>query len=151
MKISTPNEVLCFDPGKHTGVALFLDGELAVTETVLPEMPEGLAGLYQRLQFLITSRPEECQIVIENYHTVGPLTTEGLLTIRIMGWLEGLALTHGHPYCFQMPSMKKPWLEEAQRLAKAMYGTRHVRDAIAHGLAWYYRNGNGVARRGGVS
>lgn len=134
-------EILAFDPGPHTGVARLRDGVLLSSETLT--LTGSTAGAFAeicgRLKTLCElPAPHPPFIVIENYHTVGPMSREGMLTIRLMGWLEGVAACGGYTYRFQMPSAKKAWLTEATRLLRGRAASRHERDAVAHGLACLY-------------
>lgn len=134
-------EILAFDPGPHTGVARLRGGELVTSETVtLTGSDRGdMAALYGRLKTILELPMVLTPfVVIENYHTVGPMSREGMLTIRLMGWLEGLAAWEGYNYRFQMPSVKKAWLTEATQLLRKHGASRHERDAVAHGLACLY-------------
>lgn len=142
--------LLAFDPGPHTGIAKMLDGVFRGDDgqmcrgafqsatTLQPEIP--LGARYLTLKHTVESalgrHPSTAippVVVIEGYHTVVALGKDGLETIKLIGWIEGVALLAGCEVHVQQPSVKKPFLDRAREYASQ---DDHSRDAVAHALAY---------------
>lgn len=145
------SRVLAIDPGPHTGVAWFENGELHSLETVQPDQDIGRQWQFRRLHSLLLaldrSRTTEVApvLVVENFRTVRLPGPDSMETIKLLGFLEGIAIVRDLPVILQMPSEKVAWKEQAIRLIhESMPGYRptpHEFDAVCHGLAYYYRAG----------
>lgn len=141
--VSPPAYVLCFDPGPHTGVAAFLYGQLTASLTIEADAAH-VGTRYQMIHGHIHGAAAFGGdagpiIVCENFHTVMPLTRDGFITLKLIGWIEGVARLAGFETVFQMPGVRVPYLADAKRLVGR--GKPHELDAAAHGLAFLARWG----------
>ena len=143
---NTPSYVLAFDSGPHTGVAWFRYGSFAGSETVEVD-PLHADGQMRRLFELLQDGKGLSDaghiVVIENFHSVGPLTRDGVATIRLAGFLEGVARIQGYEVVYHMPSVRKPYIADAKLLVGKAHP--HELDATAHGLALIERRTGGLS------
>src|SRR5260370_117466 len=140
----TPAYVLAFDSGPHTGVAWFRYGTFGGSELVVVD-PVHADGQMRRLFELLQSGQSATHtvVVIENFHSVGPLTRDGVATVKLMGFVEGVARIRGYEVVYQMPSVRKPFLADAKLLVGRAHP--HELDAAAHGLALIERRTGGLS------
>jgi hypothetical protein len=141
MNGNPPAYVLVFDPGPSTGAAWFRYGSFAGSELVSTD-PVNAFGQMQRLYDLIRSGQAIGGpiVVIENFHSVGPLMRDSVATIRLAGWIEGVARLSGYEVVYHMPNVRKPYLADAKLLVGR--GHPHELDATAQGLAFLARDTN---------
>jgi hypothetical protein len=132
-----PTTLIVFDPGPHTGVAVFIDGKLAQTLTIEQgEWNAQYRQIFNVFAWYRKSSPVHPVIVCEQFATVYASvsgTSSAVHTARLTGWIEGLALTMGWPFTWQQPSYRAGYLKAAQRMP---HHSVHETDAIAHGLAY---------------
>lgn len=134
--MSAHEYVVAFDPGPHTGVAVFYHEALARTELFEDTgTPNSLARQYVHLYDLVEDyRGVKPVFIVESYQSALTLNRDGIATIKLIGWIHGLALFRHIDIVFQMPMQKTPFLGEAGRYNPA---DNHRHDAIAHALAYY--------------
>lgn len=141
--------LISFDPGPHTGMALFShDGHFLSAATYDVEAM-GLLEQYRSVQRMITSLiVGDFTVVCESFRTVAPRvsgTTEAIATIRMCGFIEGTTLLARHPFVWQAPPARKAFVKAATQLPHV---TVHEIAAIAHGLAYLAKNGPPHVRTG---
>ncbi len=133
--------VIAFDPGPHTGLAVFIDGVLNHATTMTYD-PKDAAQVYARLRYALTNARMEAggqrlTTLCETFHsrrTGIAVSSDGMFTARLAGWIEGNALVGGDDFHWAEPSVKLAYEKDARELAPD--ASPHARDAIAHGLRW---------------
>jgi hypothetical protein len=114
--------LLAVDPGRTTGVALFVDGQFV----------QGREVKFHQLEALMDLEPDE--IVIEAFRMTtkhhGVNYSDPLEAIGVMRWL---ALKAGIPFHLQSPSVLA---SRHARTAQTLHRSVHVRSAATHGLYW---------------
>lgn len=136
-KRAIPKSLLSIDPGETTGWALFRNGQLYDCGH-LDIKNQGLEAVYKAFQFRVFI---DC-IVIEDYkiypNKLKLHTMSNLMTPRIIGAFEYLAILRTVPIYFQMAGTAKGFCTN-DKLRKWNYwikGQKHSRDAIRHGCYW---------------
>ncbi len=128
------------DPGPKTGVAVFRDRELIATW--LFTRSDGAAAQYQGIADLlrnVRSAGTTVMVVCETFRSRAAgvtASTDGLITARLTGWIEGLALTRGYRFAWIEPAAKRAFTQEAKKFS---YGSIHEYDAICLALSWFAR------------
>lgn len=127
--------ILCFDPGKTTGWALFENKGLVASGQILTPTVEAATAEVKHL--LYKYAPD--QIVYEDYrvykqHKDRHVGSE-MTTTRIIGCIETLAAMSFIPIHKQMASTAKVFCTDEKLRHWGFYkaGLRHARDAIRHG------------------
>ncbi len=126
--------VLACDPGKHSGLALFVDGDLLQTELLVGTLGE--QG--QALRWLLRAhrrRTPPATLVLESFRNAARGMSRDMIdTVKLIGFMEGMARLYGWQVVLQMPPVKRPYLDDARALAPCV--SEHERDAIAHALSY---------------
>lgn len=135
--------LVAFDPGPHTGVAVFLNGELYESGT-FAMVPPPVIPTRRSLFTLLAGLPDEMgqgrpQVVIEDFRTAMAPTRDGLTTIKLIGFLEGICVLLEYPVALQLPAVRRPFIGRAKTIAPHP-SLKHEVDAIAQGLAYLERD-----------
>jgi len=145
------NMLLAFDPGPHTGVAVFIDGALRNVYT-LQERTQSLQyrAVHNLLMYAFSGQftnpvLNDPVVVIEDYRSQMTMTREGYYTVQLVGFIVGTTLTAGFTPHLQLPAVRRPFLNAALDTVKLLYAhhTPHERDATAHALAYLAHVANG--------
>ena len=136
-------ELLAIDPGPHTGLAWFdLDSRrLTHALTISPEVKRsyGPLNLYlelaSRLDYLVYNS-HASKVVVERFVSTQRISSAGLQTIKLIGFIEGYLRTLGIKCELQSPSVRKPYIADAKACEHL---SDHEVSAIAHGLAYLDR------------
>lgn len=133
------NKVVAYDPGHHSGFAVFVDGELVETALFYGlDMPTE----WETLLWAIDRHKDAGVMVIEDYVGAGPRTRTNVPVIKLIGALTALARDRGITPVVQGPNRRVPFVKQAKELSLALksnsYKSRHVHDAAAHGLAYLH-------------
>jgi hypothetical protein len=152
-----PQILFSFDPGPHLGMAIFADGHLRGSTTITAdgEMSElmQLAKVYKYLDELPHREPEGNIIVVEDFRSQIGLSKDGYFTVQLVGFIAGLARVKGHDLYLQLPAVRRPFLDAATARVlrtitdEKVVPSRHERDAIAQGLAWYAKHQPDLLKR----
>lgn len=126
----------CYDPGKTTGFASFLDGRI----NEIKEIPDT-----EIIQWINERSPDA--IVMENYRVRPKKLTKGWdhkwtspVALKIIGALEMKAAQLDIPILTQEPAIKPVGYGWAGMKYVAGKKGTHVQDAIAHGVYWLVKN-----------
>ncbi len=131
-------KILAIDPGGTTGIA-YKDTEskgspdLYVTATA--KTPEELTELITPVLDLV---------IIENFRAQR-IDRHGLYTVRLVGGVQVLCAHLKIKLVVQPPIMRRAFIHEARTLVKPNSVVHEV-DALAHLLAWEYKNGYRTGR-----
>ncbi len=127
--------VLACDPGKHSGLALFVDGDLLQTELLFGSLAEQGKTL-RWLLYAHRRRTPPATLVLEAFRNAARGMSRDMIdTVKLIGFIEGTARLYGWQVVLQMPPVKRPYLEDARLLAP--YVSEHERDAIGHALSYF--------------
>lgn len=133
--------VISVDPGETVGWALWVDGEL------LDQGEYEWEEFLERLEELLQSGKVEV-VVMEDYRlrekASKAMINSRFLTVQVIGVVKWLAKKHDVPVYLQLPALAKQFWDN-DKLKKIGYyekGIRHSRDAVRHGLYFFY-NGEG--------
>lgn len=152
--------ILAFDPGRHTGIAEFHDGDLVSTETLvadgykLKDKRVVYALLRERIKAFVytcwkaapavyegTRTPlslMQVAVVIESFHSMQSLTADGIFTVQTAGWLVGECLLQGLETHVRTPASRRTFEDVANNYPSK---TKHERDAVAHALSFMCEHG----------
>ena len=135
--------ILCFDPGKTTGFALFCEGKLERAKE-LQSLAE-LVAAFTDAAFLRT-RGEEIVCVYEGFARGNVGVKDQLQTIEVCGAIRALCHLYGFVCVEQMPAVRTGYIPIAKQMIKdKVYGVlreyHHSIDAIAHGLTYMEKEG----------
>lgn len=128
--------ILSFDPGVTTGVAVVL-----LRPSCEPEVDH--MGQFQDFVSVYTlisayrKRNFALQIVTEDIVGSGFRTVDLVRSIQVEGYIIGLAETLRLPIAKQPPQTRNPFKVDAAKMSAK--GTKHARDALAHALAFLYK------------
>lgn len=129
-RLAVPTFLYAFDPGRDTGYACFVQGNLANTMVIPGDREHAQYATIADL--IVDNHAEGLVVVCEGYTSPRMLDRHGSHTLGLIGWIRGHALCNERPFYLQMPPVKRPYRAQAHGMAK----TDHERDAVAHGLAW---------------
>lgn len=129
MPSEKPYRVLAIDPGGTTGLA-FSPGP-GEYHTATASTPEEL------YDFISTDFTD---IVIENFRA-HRIDHYGLYTVRLVGGVHALCHKLGVRYVNVPPVQRRAFQDEAHKLLSGVRHVIHETDALAHLLAWEYKNG----------
>lgn len=126
---------LSIDPGISTGY-VFIDEDEISCSGVLRTPHNDIRDLIDMLEYLQPSH-----IVIEDFILRSRRKSRDHAdTCKNIGAVMGYATIHSLVLDFQVPSMRKAFVDIAKAIAP--YGTSiHTIDALAHALAWHKLNG----------
>lgn len=137
--------ILCFDPGLTTGWCLFDEGDHG--------MKLVKCGHCHNVKDVIdTFEMDEVRYemgfkfsVAEAFARGNSVVKEQILTLRMCGAIEVLALEHGCSHTEQYPAQRTGYVPIAKTMIKELgFGTlkenHHAIDAIAHGLCYMDNN-----------
>lgn len=83
-------------------------------------------------------------VVVERFQTSGRLSGPGLETIELVGAIMGYCYARNIPLSIASPQMRYSHMRDAQAavgvLIEPSHVAKHEVDALAHLLAWEYRN-----------
>lgn len=140
--------VVAFDPGPHTGVAVVMRTATTVelVKAATYDFKDGLTALYVKIVDAIElfnradEPPEYVDVVCESFRTFSGMiasTNEAVLTACLAGFVEGYSLYTSHPFAWQTPSARMPFVSKARTLLKVSDSKedRHAAAALAHALA----------------
>jgi hypothetical protein len=131
--------VIAFDPGPHTGIAVFNGWEFVDSRTLVAKTGV-LFPLYSTIESLIRDnalRNEGMYVIIERFRTVSPSVSgseSGVLTGKLCGFIEGTALINLCPVVWHTSAERMPFVKAAKALKVAH--TEHEVSAIAHAFAF---------------
>jgi hypothetical protein len=86
------------------------------------------------------------QVVVERFATSGRLSAPGLETIELVGAIRGWCFANKTPCEMATPTMRYSHMRDAKnaeghgKLIELNETSRHEVDALAHLLAWEFRN-----------
>lgn len=127
--------LLCFDPGKTTGVAQFnMYGELEFIDHLDTE---------QQIYSWIYSREEtKTTVLYEGFARGNTASKDQLMTVELCGFIRGCAMTIDLKCVMQYPTIRLPYEKIAKAMVKAYRGEikpqtpTHAIAAVAHGIAY---------------
>lgn len=148
--------ILCLDPGNHTGWCLYNDSNGSIIGGTIMEQ-----DTWRYLYVLFTELQPD-MVVIESFNLYPGMAQHmawnSFYPVEVIGAVHYLCHRYGIPYVMQKPSVKKyagklkPELVEAIKehsslVVKVMPGAEpfmeHTKDAILH-LQYYLRNSSRV-------
>lgn len=121
------------DPGYTTGMAFRIDGDL---HTLVSYNDDDVLKMLKGVQM----------VVVERFATAGRLSAPGLFTIELVGQIVGWCKALKVPYELATPQARYAFMDYAKsqvgpgKLIERSKVSRHETDALAHLLAWEYRN-----------
>lgn len=152
-----PGAVLAFDPGPHTGYALFLDGALHNVGTINKvRQADQYKAVYDLLMYVFSGKfthpalPDPV-VVVEDFRSQTTVTRDGYTTIQLVGFIVGTVQVAGFTPRLQLPAARRAFLGPALDVLHntIKHPTPHERDAVAHGLAYLATLHSAVATAGG--
>ena len=145
----TVTRLLCFDPGKTTGVATLIvtPGLLRIETDTLSYLFETYSAQDSEKLTRYLTIPVD-KVIIEKVRTFHASVDQS--GVVMMGYLQGALATlapKNPEVLFQTPSVKevsKKWpigkvIMDALKVSKA---SEHVKDAVAHGVYYLVKNGD---------
>ena len=127
--------VIGIDPGKTSGVA-FVDGCSGSVDIITCGDYDTRDSLYATIRHLVTVYHVD-MVVIEDFIGSGPRTPAAILTLKLIGFLEGMLTELDITHRLQPPQWRKPFLREAKEFEGVPH---HSRDALAHALFYLYQS-----------
>lgn len=145
-----PHKLICFDPGKTTGWATFVDGKLDKTGHIEACYDDHNIDVSPILKVLQEEQPD--YILYEDYkvyaHKLSRHTFNPVFTLRLIGAIEAYCQMHNIPSHKQMAVTAKNFVTDEKLKSWGFWetGMRHARDAIRHGCYFllFYKKGENI-------
>lgn len=128
--------IFAVDPGETNGLAFGIvsPGVPAEEWDLRTKQLTHPVGVWQLIE---AANPDV--VVIEGFNTGGRVSVYGLITIKVVGYLQHHCAESGIPCEVTEASQRLSKLPQARRLASKKYELRHSADALAHLLAYVER------------
>ncbi len=129
--------VFAIDPGRTCGWAGMYPfpgssaGEFVGAVVTAEGPPEALYRALCSWHEDLGKHKERAVVVLEEFIPHGPLTADGVATIKVIGVVEFLCAVYGVKLVAVPPQYKLPGIAKT-KVMEGLHGQRHAKDAFAH-------------------
>ena len=134
--------IVGIDPGGTTGLARVDASSGDLLECAEAKTTEGIR---RSLVPWCSTNGFDAIVVCEDFIGGGPRNADAIMTLKLIGFCEGVSLLCSAKFVVQQPQVRRAYVEEARRRGVAQgkfeRGSVHEIDAYAHALALRHKNG----------